>query len=137
MIQKTFFSFLIGTSMSSRYNISTWVLPSIRQAFTFPTNKLIKFLYYVTVTLLATVTDLPGLSGNDLDDLSLAPPSPPHFKTENSSMILAQTGSTAFIPCVVTNLGEGTVSGTFMFYTYLSKNTLRLQYIGIHTGCFF
>uniref|UniRef100_A0A8D8RXK3 Ig-like domain-containing protein n=1 Tax=Cacopsylla melanoneura TaxID=428564 RepID=A0A8D8RXK3_9HEMI len=62
------------------------------------------------VTLLETVTDLPSLNGNELDELTLAPPSPPQFKTENSSVVMAQTGSTAFIPCLVTNLGEGTVS---------------------------
>ncbi|KAL1462229.1 hypothetical protein WDU94_014082 [Cyamophila willieti] len=63
-----------------------------------------------SVTLLETVTDLPSLNGNELDDLTLAPPSPPQFKTENSSIVVSQTGSTAFIPCLVTNLGEGTVS---------------------------
>ncbi|KAI5710511.1 hypothetical protein M8J75_009210 [Diaphorina citri] len=50
------------------------------------------------------------MNGNELEDFTLAPPSPPQFKTENSSIIMAQTGSTAFIPCLVTNLGEGTVS---------------------------
>ncbi|KAI5752492.1 hypothetical protein M8J77_017453 [Diaphorina citri] len=62
------------------------------------------------ITLLETVTDLPAMNGNELEDFTLAPPSPPQFKTENSSIIMAQTGSTAFIPCLVTNLGEGTVS---------------------------
>lgn len=39
---------------------------------------------------------------------------PPHFPvsfgTENSSVVTAQTGSTALIPCVVQNIGDGLVS---------------------------
>ncbi|KAJ9585395.1 hypothetical protein L9F63_002809, partial [Diploptera punctata] len=42
-------------------------------------------------------------------------PQPVHFSTENSSSITAQTGSTALIPCVVNNIGDGMVSTVLKF----------------------
>lgn len=48
---------------------------------------------------------------------------PPHFPvsfgTENSSVVTAQTGSTALIPCVVQNIGDGLVSWK-LYHLFLS-----------------
>lgn len=35
---------------------------------------------------------------------------PVHFVTENSTVVTSQTGSTALVPCVVNNIGDGMVS---------------------------
>ncbi|XP_049964587.1 zwei Ig domain protein zig-8-like [Schistocerca serialis cubense] len=43
-------------------------------------------------------------------DASDVPPPAVRFVTDNSSIVTAQTGSTALIPCVVSNLGDGMVS---------------------------
>ncbi|KAK0158203.1 hypothetical protein PV328_009237 [Microctonus aethiopoides] len=43
-------------------------------------------------------------------DVDLPPTLPMTFGTENSSVIFAQSGSTGHLPCVVRNLGDGTVS---------------------------
>jgi len=37
-------------------------------------------------------------------------PPPVFFATENSTVVTAQTGSTALVPCVVKNIGDGVVS---------------------------
>lgn len=37
-------------------------------------------------------------------------PPPVYFATENSTVVTAQTGSTALVPCVVKNIGDGVVS---------------------------
>ncbi|XP_034946933.1 lachesin-like [Chelonus insularis] len=43
-------------------------------------------------------------------DVDLPPTLPMTFGTENSSVIFAQSGSTAHLPCVVRNVGDGTIS---------------------------
>lgn len=43
-------------------------------------------------------------------DVDLPPTLPMTFGTGNSSVIFAQSGSTGLLPCVVRNLGDGTVS---------------------------
>lgn len=45
--------------------------------------------------------------GEDQEGVS---PSPAYFATENSTVVTAQTGSTALVPCVVKNIGDGMVS---------------------------
>ncbi|XP_030760117.1 lachesin-like isoform X2 [Sitophilus oryzae] len=53
-------------------------------------------------------------SGDSFNELGASfPPleSPPvHFATENNTVITSQTGSTALIPCIINNIGDGTVS---------------------------
>lgn len=53
---------------------------------------------------------------NELE-ATFPPQEPAYFVTKNSTIIMAQTGSIARIPCVVKNLGEATVSQT-NFYSY-------------------
>lgn len=54
-------------------------------------------------------------NGNSLEasmkplDIDLPPTLPMSFGTENSTVISAQSGSTALLPCVVHNLGDGMV----------------------------
>ncbi|OXU29320.1 hypothetical protein TSAR_011390 [Trichomalopsis sarcophagae] len=54
-----------------------------------------------------------SLNSNTLDrtakpvDVTLPPTLPMTFGTENSTVIHAQSGSTAHLPCVVHNIGEG------------------------------
>ncbi|XP_077270990.1 lachesin isoform X3 [Temnothorax americanus] len=55
------------------------------------------------------MNSLDGTTGKPLD-VDLPPTLPMTFGTENSTSVLAQSGSTALMPCVVHNLGEGTVS---------------------------
>ncbi|XP_019764460.1 zwei Ig domain protein zig-8 isoform X2 [Dendroctonus ponderosae] len=60
-------------------------------------------------------SDLDLADGGDIqNELGASfPPleSPPvHFATENNTVVTAQTGSTALLPCVINNIGDGTVS---------------------------
>ncbi|KAF4525042.1 hypothetical protein B566_EDAN001956 [Ephemera danica] len=43
------------------------------------------------------------------EDLHASPP-PVYFATENSTVVTAQTGSTALVPCIVKNIGDGMVT---------------------------
>lgn len=54
------------------------------------------------------MNSLDGTTGKPLD-VDLPPTLPMTFGTENSTSVSAQSGSTALMPCVVHNLGEGTV----------------------------
>ncbi|KAH0554060.1 uncharacterized protein LOC123263255 [Cotesia glomerata] len=45
-----------------------------------------------------------------ISDIDLPPTLPMIFGTENSSVIIAQSGSIALLPCIIHNLGDGTVS---------------------------
>ncbi|KAI4475605.1 hypothetical protein M0804_014201 [Polistes exclamans] len=45
-------------------------------------------------------------------DVELHPTLPMNFATENSTTISAQSGSTALLPCVVHNLGDGVIEMT-------------------------
>ncbi|XP_058800988.1 lachesin-like [Phymastichus coffea] len=60
--------------------------------------------------------ELSGVNHNELDatlkplDVDLPPTLPMSFGTENSTVIRAQSGSTAHLPCVVHNFGEGMVT---------------------------
>lgn len=44
-----------------------------------------------------------------------------YFGTDNSTVVTSQTGSTAHLPCIVNNVGDGVVS------TYLFTYCLELQ----------
>lgn len=55
----------------------------------------------VTTEILAAMNEL---------EATFPPLQPAYFITKNSTVIMAQTGSIARIPCVVKNLGEATVS---------------------------
>ena len=48
------------------------------------------------------------------------------FTTENSTVVIAQRGSTANLPCVVRNLGNGVVS-VFTFFFPFSKLLLAFH----------
>ncbi|KAK6624619.1 hypothetical protein RUM44_011478 [Polyplax serrata] len=52
-----------------------------------------------------STTELPDLV-NELGG-TFPPNLPVSFLTENSSTVTAQTGSTALIPCIVLNIGDG------------------------------
>lgn len=45
-----------------------------------------------------------------LDDIFGTPEK--HFGTENNTVVTSQTGSTALLPCVIRNIGDGIVSET-------------------------
>lgn len=55
----------------------------------------------VTTEILAVMNEV---------EATFPPQQPAYFVTKNSTIIMAQTGSIARIPCVVKNLGEATVS---------------------------
>ncbi|KAK1122250.1 hypothetical protein K0M31_009473 [Melipona bicolor] len=61
----------------------------------------------------AVTAEIVPANGNSLEasmkplDIDLPPTLPMSFGTENSTVISAQSGSTALLPCVVHNLGDG------------------------------
>lgn len=63
----------------------------------------------VDVNINVNINSLDGTTERPLD-VDLPPTLPMTFGTENSTSVSAQSGSTALMPCVVHNLGEGTVS---------------------------
>lgn len=76
--------------------------------------------------------ELSGVNHNALDethkplDVDLPPTLPMSFGTENSTVIRAQSGSTAHLPCVVHNIGEGMVCELiFLFFFFYSRNKLK------------
>lgn len=64
--------------------------------------------------------------------------SPPvHFATENNTLVTSQTGSTALVPCIIHNIGDGTVSAkmhaiwilscfVYSFAFLLKSNVLKI-----------
>lgn len=44
---------------------------------------------------------------------------PMRFSTENNSVVVAQVGTTAHLPCMIHNIGEGVVSGIFNEICYI------------------
>ncbi|CAH0776249.1 unnamed protein product [Bemisia tabaci] len=58
--------------------------------------------------------------------VTFAPPSPPVFLTDNSSVITAQKGSTALVPCVVSNIGDGVIS-------WIRRKDYHLLTVGLTT----
>ncbi|XP_066582813.1 uncharacterized protein [Prorops nasuta] len=59
--------------------------------------------------LAGNVNSLGATTGKPLD-VDMPPTLPMSFGTDNSSVVSAQSGSTALLPCVVHNLGDGMVS---------------------------
>ncbi|XP_039276918.1 zwei Ig domain protein zig-8-like [Nilaparvata lugens] len=70
----------------------------------------------------ASVTEA---TGNELE-ASFPPALPPQFATENSTLITAQTGSTALIPCLVHGIGDGVVS-------WIRRKDYHLLTVGLTT----
>ncbi|XP_029160551.1 uncharacterized protein LOC114932492 [Nylanderia fulva] len=80
----------------------------------------------VDVNINVNINSLDGTTGRPLD-VDLPPTLPMTFGTENTTSISAQSGSTALMPCVVHNLGEGTVSWI------KRKNVQELLTVGLTT----
>ncbi|XP_012274687.1 zwei Ig domain protein zig-8 [Orussus abietinus] len=65
---------------------------------------------------MAASAEMQGANGNSLErasktsDLDLSTVIPMTFGTPNSTIVSAQSGSTALLPCVVRNIGDGMVS---------------------------
>ncbi len=51
---------------------------------------------------------------NLLEDMVFKP-EPMHFVTPNNTVVLAQRGTTAYLPCVVKNIADGLVSWMTVF----------------------
>ncbi|KAJ8925582.1 hypothetical protein NQ315_009422 [Exocentrus adspersus] len=71
-----------------------------------------------------------GEDGGELNELGASfPPleSPPvHFATENNTIVTSQTGSTALVPCVINNIGDGMVS-------WIRRKDYHLLTVGLTT----
>ncbi|KAG5892610.1 hypothetical protein JTB14_019699 [Gonioctena quinquepunctata] len=71
-----------------------------------------------------------GDDGNELNELGASfPPleSPPvHFTTDNNTLVTSQTGSTALVPCVINNIGDGMVS-------WIRRKDYHLLTVGLTT----
>ncbi|XP_075215288.1 uncharacterized protein LOC142321180 [Lycorma delicatula] len=65
------------------------------------------------------------ITGNELE-ASFPPAQPPQFATENSTLITAQIGSTALLPCLVHNIGDGVVS-------WIRRKDYHLLTVGLTT----
>lgn len=68
------------------------------------------------------IPDVDGDLADDLNELGVSFPPleeipPVHFATENSTVVTSQTGSTALVPCVVNNIGDGMVNIIFYIFT--------------------
>ncbi|KZC10400.1 Hemicentin-2 [Dufourea novaeangliae] len=83
----------------------------------------------------AVNAEIVEANGNSLEvsvtgmplDVDLPPTMPMTFGTDNSTVISAQSGSTALLPCVVRNLGDGMVSWI------KRKNVQELLTVGLTT----
>ncbi|CAB3372921.1 Hypothetical predicted protein [Cloeon dipterum] len=67
-------------------------------------------------------TDVPGQE----EQLETVSPPPVFFATENSSVVTAQTGSTALVPCIVKNIGDGVIS-------WIRRKDYHLLTVGLTT----
>ncbi|XP_056643114.1 zwei Ig domain protein zig-8-like [Diorhabda carinulata] len=67
---------------------------------------------------------------NEFNELSASfPPleNPPvHFVTENNTIVTSQTGSTALVPCIINNIGDGMVS-------WIRRKDYHLLTVGLTT----
>jgi len=73
-------------------------------------------------------TDAPG--PNDLS-ATYPPLVPVSFGTPNSTLVTAQTGTTALIPCIVANIGDGVVSknlGILLGFFFIRKIVLYVYF---------
>ncbi|XP_051175178.1 zwei Ig domain protein zig-8-like isoform X1 [Leptopilina boulardi] len=99
------------------FNISQWLMIIIHGYRA--TAVILSLLLHVLVRTdypSAVTAEVVGMNANSLDrtlkplDVDLAPTLPMTFGTENSTVISSQSGSTALLPCVVHNIGEGVVN---------------------------
>lgn len=61
------------------------------------------------------ITGLDGDLPDDMNELGVSFPPleeipPVYFATENNTVVTSQTGSTALVPCVISNIGDGMVN---------------------------
>lgn len=78
-------------------------------------------------------TDSEAEPESDLNELSASfppleqqPQPPVHFVTENRTVVTSQTGSTALVPCVVNNIGDGMIS-------WIRRKDYHLLTVGLTT----
>ncbi|XP_076167762.1 lachesin isoform X1 [Ptiloglossa arizonensis] len=101
------------------FNVSRWLMIIIHGYRA--TTLLLSILLNVLVRTecpTAVTAEIVTANANSLDasitgkplDIELPPTVPMTFGTENSTVVSAQSGSTALLPCVVHNLGDGMVS---------------------------
>lgn len=92
------------------------------------------FFGFLILHLLSTTMATEDGDGDLVDDLNELgvsfPPfeeiPPVHFATENSTVVTSQTGSTALVPCVVNNIGDGMVS-------WIRRKDYHLLTVGLTT----
>ncbi|XP_012340516.2 uncharacterized protein LOC100871335 isoform X1 [Apis florea] len=117
------------------FSVSRWLMIIIHGYR--PTTLLLSILLNVLVRTAeyptAATAEIVATNGNSLEasmkplDIDLPPTLPMSFGTENSTVISAQSGSTALLPCVVHNLGDGMVSWI------KRKNVQELLTVGLTT----
>lgn len=54
---------------------------------------------------------------NHLEDIFFKP-EPMHFATPNNTVIVAQRGTTAYLPCVIKNIADGLVSSISLLQNF-------------------
>ncbi|KOC66403.1 Limbic system-associated membrane protein [Habropoda laboriosa] len=118
------------------FNVSRWLMIVIHEyrATTLLLSILLNVLVRTAEYPTAVTAEIVAANGNSLEasikplDIDLPPPTlPMSFGTENSTVISAQSGSTALLPCVVHNLGDGMVSWI------KRKNVQELLTVGLTT----
>ncbi|KAG7188868.1 hypothetical protein KM043_008474 [Ampulex compressa] len=127
-----------GTGLwhAAGFNVSRWLMIIIHghRASTLVLSILLNVLVR-TEHSPAVTAEIVGAKANSLDgtttgrplDIDLPPTLPMTFGTDNSTVVSAQSGSTALLPCVVRNLGEGVVSWI------KRKNVQELLTVGLIT----
>ncbi|XP_076678771.1 uncharacterized protein LOC143374499 [Andrena cerasifolii] len=118
------------------FNVSRWLMIIIHgyRATTLALSILLNVLVR-TECPAAVTAEIVAANANTLDasitgkplDIDLPPTLPMTFGTGNSTVISAQSGSTALLPCVVHNLGDGMVSWI------KRKNVQELLTVGLTT----
>ncbi|KOX69265.1 Hemicentin-2 [Melipona quadrifasciata] len=117
------------------FNVSRWLMIIIHgyRATTLLLSILLNVLVRTAEYPTAVTAEIVPANGNSLEvsmkplDIDLPPTLPMSFGTENSTVISAQSGSTALLPCVVHNLGDGMVSWI------KRKNVQELLTVGLTT----
>lgn len=127
-----------GTGLwhAAGFNVSRWLMIIIHgyRATTLVLSILLNVLVRTEYPT-AVTAEIVGANVNSLDaaitgkplDIDLPPTLPMTFGTENSTVVSAQSGSTALLPCVVHNLGDGMVSWI------KRKNVQELLTVGLTT----